>query len=279
MPSRARGGWGEGARLGRVVAAILTSDAPSGGPVAPRFLPSRAPPTPATLHDLSDGAVGAAADSLGCSVTALAIRRPRSPLANQTGEAAAKTEVARVLEACLTAAGHLVSLVQAKVIHLLSVHYPWFFRTVAWERGYDSLMHNSVGPLLPGRRLDTAAFGHHVHYGEALRQVDLVVSALTAVAALPVELDLLTVGAFSEANLARLVDVCNDVSRMERLRVALDVSVTADGLAVVGQLPTLTCLCILVTDEKCVGCFIQCPILGLTHLGVSMSPGVRPQYR
>lgn len=277
MPSRARGGTGEGARLGRVVAATLTADEPSGRAVAPRFLPSRSPPPPATLQDLSDGPVGAAADGLGCSVTTLAIRRPRGPLANQAGEAAAKTDVARVLEACLTAGGHLVSPVQAKAIHLLSVQHPWFFKTAAWERGYDSWMHNSVGPLLPGRRLDAAAFGRHVRYGEALPQVDPVVSALTAVAALPVELDLLTAGAFSDTNLARLVDACNDVSRLERLRVALDVSATAGELAVVGQLPTLTCLCILVTDETCVGCFITCLILGLTLLGVSMSPSVRLQ--
>lgn len=96
--------------------------------------------------------------------------------------------------------------------------------------------------------------------------------------ALPVKLDLLTAGAFSNTNLARLLDACNEVSRLDRLRVAFDVSVTPGGLTVVGQLPALTCLRILVTDEKRVGCFIKCPILGLTHPGVSMSSGVRPQH-
>lgn len=59
--------------------------------------------------------------------------------------------------------------------------------------------------------------------------------------------------------------------------MALDVSVTAGELAVLGQLPALTCLCILVTDEKCVGCFIKWPISGPTHSGVRMSSGGGPQ--
>lgn len=130
---------------------------------------------------------------------------------------------------------------------------------LSWTTTGDGPLHGDPTPLLAGRALDAATLGRHVRRGGPAPVVDPVVAALNAAAALPVELDLVTAGPFTDATLRRAVDASRGVVRVERLRLALDAGVTADGLAALGRLPALASLCVHVADERAARLFRAWP--------------------
>ncbi|KAK1857545.1 hypothetical protein I4F81_000162 [Pyropia yezoensis] len=148
---------------------------------------------------------------------------------------------------------------------------------LSWIAATEWAVDDDLGPLFAGRALDEAQGGGHFLLGEEPPLVDPVVSALVAATALPAELDVLTAGFFDDDNLRRLVDAATSVSRLARLRIAFDDTVTPAGMSALGRLPALTALSLHVTEERAGGLFHPWPCGRLTHLGVVPWVAVRPQ--
>lgn len=147
---------------------------------------------------------------------------------------------------------------------------------LSWIPAAAASLGDDLTPLFAGRSLDAATVGRRAVAWATPRISSPLLSALTAAAALPVELDLRTAGACSAAALRQLVGASASVARVQRLRVALDRdAIEAGGLPALGRLPALTALSILVTRGQ--PDFAAFPVGGLTHLGVSPWPGDRPR--